>query len=62
MGLESKNTLSIGTRPFREAQSKAMRAFAQSGQYHTIVESRVHLTLGTHVIHDIVLSTLNLNV
>ena len=23
---------------------KAMRALAQSGQYHTIVESRVHLT------------------
>ena len=31
-------------RPFGEAQSKAMRAYAQSGQYHTIVESRVHLT------------------
>ena len=24
---------------FGEAQSKAMRAYAQSGQYHTIVES-----------------------
>ena len=32
-------------RPFGEAQSKAMRAYAQSGQYHTIVESRVRLTL-----------------
>ena len=31
-------------RPFGEAQSKAMRAYAQSGQYYTIVESRVHLT------------------
>ena len=31
-------------RPFGEAQSKAMRAYAQSGQYHTIVESRVRLT------------------
>ena len=31
-------------RPFEEAQSKAMRAYAQSGQYHTIVESRVRLT------------------
>ena len=31
-------------RPFGEAQRKAMRAYAQSGQYHTIVESRVHLT------------------
>ena len=35
----------IGMRPFGEAQSKAMRAYAQSGQYHTIVESRVRLTL-----------------
>ena len=34
----------IGMRPFGEAQSKAMRAYAQSGQYHTIVESRVRLT------------------
>ena len=32
-------------RPFGEAQNKAMRAYAQSGQYHTIVESRVRLTL-----------------
>ena len=32
-------------RPFGEAQSKAMRAYAQSGQYHTIVESRVRLSL-----------------
>ena len=31
-------------RPFGEAQSKAMRAYAQSGQYHTIVESHVRLT------------------
>ena len=31
-------------RPFGEAQNKAMRAYAQSGQYHTIVDSRVHLT------------------
>ena len=29
---------------FEEAQSKAMRVYAQSGQYHIIVESRVHLT------------------
>ena len=27
-----------------ETQSKATRTYAQSGQYHTIVESRVHLT------------------
>ena len=32
-------------RPFGEVQSKAMRAYAQSGQYHTIVESRVRLTV-----------------
>ena len=31
-------------RSFGEAQSKATRAYAQSGQYHTIVQSRVHLT------------------
>ena len=39
-----KVTNSIGMRPFGETQSKAMRAYAQSGQYHTIVESRVRLT------------------
>ena len=32
-------------RSFGEAQSKAMRAYAQSGQYHTIVESRVRRTI-----------------
>ena len=31
-------------RPFEKAQSKIMRAYAQSGQYHTIMESRVRLT------------------
>ena len=36
----SKKYISIGMRLFREAQSKATRAYAQSGQYHTIVESR----------------------
>ena len=36
------NTIFIGTRSFGEAQNKATRAYAQSGQYHTIVESRVH--------------------
>ena len=35
-----RNTNSIGTRPFEEAQSKVTRAYAQSGQYHTIVKSR----------------------
>ena len=34
----------IGMRHVREAQSIATRAYAQSGQYHTIVESHVHLT------------------
>ena len=35
------STFSISSHDFRfgEAQSKAMRAHAQSGQYHTIVES-----------------------
>ena len=40
MGLEVRNTISIGTRPFGEAQNEAMRAYAQSGQYRTIVKSR----------------------
>ena len=35
-----RNTISIGMRPFGEAQSKAIRAYAQSGQYHTIMKSR----------------------
>ena len=29
---------------FWEVQSKTMRAYAQTGQYHTIVESHVRLT------------------
>ena len=37
----SKEYISIGMRPFGEAQSKAMRAYAQSGQYHTVVLWRV---------------------
>ena len=41
---KKKNTNSIIIKPFEETQSKAMRAYAQSGQYHTIVESRVRLT------------------
>ena len=40
---KKKNILSIVTRPFGEAQNKDMRAYAQSGQYYTIVESRVRL-------------------
>ena len=39
-GFISKEYISIGTRPFREAQSKAMRAYAPNGQYHTMVESQ----------------------
>ena len=39
-----RNTLFIGTRHFGETQSKSMRAYVQSGQYHTIVESCVRLT------------------
>ena len=44
MGLEVRNTNSIDMRPFGKAQNKVMRAYAQSRQYHTIVESRVRLT------------------
>ena len=36
----SEEYSSIGMRPFEEAQSKAMRAYALSEQYHTIVENR----------------------
>ena len=36
----SKEYISIDMRPFGEVQDKAMRAYAQSGQYHTIVEVR----------------------
>ena len=36
-GFISKEYISIGMRPFGEAQSKAMRAYAQSGQCRTIV-------------------------
>ena len=32
--------ISIGMRPFGETQSKAMRAYAQSEQYHTTMETR----------------------
>ena len=36
-GFISKEYISICMRPFGEAQSKTMRIYAQSGQYHTIV-------------------------
>ena len=42
-----RNANSIGMRPFGQVQSKAMRTYAQSGQYHTIVESCVRLTIET---------------
>ena len=35
----SKEYIYIGMRPFGEARNKTMRAYAQSGQCHTIVES-----------------------
>ena len=35
----SKEYISTGMRPFGEVQSKVMRAYAKSGQYHTIMES-----------------------
>ena len=35
-----RNTIFISMKRFGESQSKAMRAYAQNGQYRTIVESR----------------------
>ena len=35
---------------FEEVQSKATRAYAHSGQYHTIMESCVRLTISTIII------------
>ena len=37
-----------GFEAFWKVESKTMRAYAQSGQYHTIVESRVRLTATTY--------------
>ena len=37
-GFISKEYISIGTRPPEKTKSKTMRAYTQSGQYHTIVE------------------------
>ena len=39
-GFISKKYISIGMRSFGEAKNKVTRAYVQSGQYHTIVESR----------------------
>ena len=33
-------TISSGMKPFGETKNKAMRGYAQSGKYHTIVEDR----------------------
>ena len=46
-----RNTNSIGVRPFGEVQSKATRAYAQSGQYHTIVESLIPNTFNISFSH-----------
>ena len=40
VGLISKEYISIGMRHFRRTKSKAMRAYVQNGQYHTIIEVR----------------------
>ena len=40
MGFISKEYISVGMRHFGEAQSKARRVYAQSGQYRIIVEVR----------------------
>ena len=39
-GFISNEYISFGMRPFRETESKTMRAYAQNEQYHTIVEVR----------------------
>ena len=65
-----RNTNFIGSRRFGEAQSKTMRAYAQSGQYHTILESRLRLTITiTHFhfqqkvqLYTIIKSAISLNV
>ena len=42
-------------RPLGKAESKAMRAYAQRGQYYIIVESRVHLTwYESHVLNLVI--------
>ena len=47
-GFISKEYISIGMKPFGEA-SKAMRAYAQSEQYHTIVGDLRFLTIRTRL-------------
>ena len=42
-GFINKEYSLIGLRSFGEAQNKVTRAYAQSGQYHTIVETPVRL-------------------
>ena len=44
-----KNTISTSTRPFGKPRA---RVYAQSEQYHTIVESCVHLTESTIIEND----------
>ncbi|KAG7012728.1 Alpha-ketoglutarate-dependent dioxygenase alkB [Cucurbita argyrosperma subsp. argyrosperma] len=41
----NKEYISIGTRPFGKTKSKVMRAYAQSGQYHTILERSYDISL-----------------
>jgi len=39
-GFISKEYISISTRPFGKTKNKTMKAYAQSRQYHTIMEGR----------------------
>ena len=41
----------IGTRPFGKTQSKAMRAYARNGQYHTTVEIRFLTWYQSHALN-----------
>ena len=42
-----KNIISIGSSGSQIKQTKAMRAYAESGQYHINIESGVHLIIST---------------
>ena len=47
----NKKYISIAMRPFGDAQSKVTRAYAQSGQYHTITKGRDFLQF---LLYDII--------
>ena len=47
---------------FGEAQSKTIKAYAQSGQYHTTMENNVHLTWYQSNVINLVMSIESSNV